>query len=149
MRRPDYNRRVVVTGLGVISPVGNDRDTAWDNLIHGRSGLGEITRFDIGRYEHKAGGEIKDFEATKWLDPKAVRRSESSLHFGVAAAKQAVADSGFEISDANRTDVGVVFGCGGGGHGQGAGSRRVRRSGARAHLECRGPNAGHGRRRAG
>jgi beta-ketoacyl-acyl-carrier-protein synthase II len=117
VRKPDYNRRVVVTGLGVISPVGNDRETAWGNLIHGRSGLGEITRFDISRYEHKAGGQVKDFEPTAWLDAKAVRRSESSLHFGVAAAKQAVADSGFEINDTNRTDVGVVFGCGGGGQG--------------------------------
>jgi beta-ketoacyl-acyl-carrier-protein synthase II len=117
VRKPDYNRRVAVTGLGVISPVGNDRETAWGNLIRGRSGLAEITHFDIDRYEHKAGGEVKDFEPTKWLDPKAVRRSESSLHFGVAAAKQAVADSGFEITDANRTEVGVVFGCGGGGQG--------------------------------
>ena len=53
-------RRVVITGMGVISPVGNDLETAWGNLLAGRSGLGEITRFDIGRYEHKAGGEIKD-----------------------------------------------------------------------------------------
>ena len=95
MRKPDYDRRVAVTGLGVISPVGNDSANAWGNLIRGRSGLGEITHFDVGRYEHKAGGEVKDFDATAWLDPKAVRRSESSLHFGVAAAKQAVADSGF------------------------------------------------------
>ena len=76
VRKPDYNRRVVVTGLGVVSPVGNDHETAWDNLIHGRSGLGEITHFDISRYEHKAGGEVKEFEPTQWLDAKAVRRSE-------------------------------------------------------------------------
>ncbi len=74
MRKPDYNRRVVVTGLGVISPVGNDVRTAWDNLVRGRSGLGEITRFDISRYEHKAAGEVKDFDATQWLDAKAARR---------------------------------------------------------------------------
>jgi len=117
VRKPDYNRRVAVTGLGVISPVGNDRETAWDSLIHGRSGLAEITHFDIDRYEHKAGGQVKDFQPTAWMDAKAVRRSESSLHFGVAAAKQAVSDSGFEIDDSNRTEVGVVFGCGGGGQG--------------------------------
>ena len=117
MRKPDYNRRVAVTGLGVISCVGNDRQTAWANLLDGRSGLGEITRFDISRYDHKWGGEVTDFDPTRWLDSKAVRRSESSLHFGVAAAKQALADSGFEITDANRTEVGVVFGCGGGGQG--------------------------------
>jgi len=115
VRRPDYNRRVVVTGLGVVSPVGNDPATAWSNLVNGRSGIGRITRFDVSRYEHQAGGEVHDFEPTAWLDPKAARRSEASLHFGVAAAKQALADSGFEITDQNRTEVGVVFGSGAGG----------------------------------
>jgi len=115
VRSPDYSRRVAVTGLGVISPVGNDKDTAWSNLVNGVSGLGEITRFDISEYEHKAGGEVHDFEPTAWMDAKAVRRSEHEMHFGVAAAKQAVADSGFEINDSNREDVGVVFGSGAGG----------------------------------
>lgn len=115
MRKPDYDRRVVVTGLGVISPVGNDVRTAWDNLVRGRSGLTEITKFDVSRYEAKAAGEVRDFDAADWMDAKAARRSETSLHFGVAAAKQALADSGFEISDGNREDVGVVFGSGAGG----------------------------------
>jgi 3-oxoacyl-[acyl-carrier-protein] synthase II len=115
VRSPDYTRRVAVTGLGVISPVGNDKATAWSNLVNGVSGLGEITRFDISEYEHKAGGEVHDFEPSAWMDPKAVRRSEHEMHFGVAAAKQAVADSGFEINDSNREDVGVVFGSGAGG----------------------------------
>ena len=115
MRAPDYNRRVVVTGLGVISPVGNDKDSAWDNLLHGRSGIGEITKFDASPYEQHAAGEVKGFVATDWMDAKAARRSEASLHYGVAAAKQAVADAGFEITDQNRTDVGVVFGSGAGG----------------------------------
>ncbi len=115
MRKPDYSRRVVVTGLGVISPVGNDKQTAWDNLIRGKSGLGEITRFDISRYEAKVAGEVKGFVPTEWLDAKAIRRTEVSLQYGVAAAKQAVADSGFEIDDENRTEVGVVFGSGAGG----------------------------------
>jgi 3-oxoacyl-[acyl-carrier-protein] synthase II len=115
VRKPDYNRRVAVTGLGVVSPVGNDKETAWNNLIRGVSGIGEITKFDVSRYEQKAAGEVRDFDATQWMDAKAARRSESSLHFGVAAAKQALADSGFEIDDSNRTDVGVVFGSGAGG----------------------------------
>jgi 3-oxoacyl-[acyl-carrier-protein] synthase II len=115
VRSPDHTRRVAVTGLGVISPVGNDKDTAWSNLVNGVSGLGEITRFDISEYEHKAGGEVHDFEPTAWMDAKAVRRSEHEMHFGVAAAKQAVADSGFEINDSNREDIGVVFGSGAGG----------------------------------
>ena len=115
MRSPDYSRRVVVTGLGVISPVGNDKDHAWSNLVNGVSGLGEITRFDATPYEHRFGGEVHDFEASAWMEPKAVRRSEREMHYGVAAAKQAIADAGFEISDANRTEVGVVFGSGAGG----------------------------------
>ena len=115
MRPPDYTRRVVVTGLGVISPVGNDLATAWSNLCNGVSGIREITKFDVSGYEQKAAGEVRDFVAGEWMDPKAARRSEAALHYGVAAAKQAVADSGFEISDANRTEVGVVFGSGAGG----------------------------------
>jgi 3-oxoacyl-[acyl-carrier-protein] synthase II len=115
VRKPDYNRRVVVTGLGVISPVGNDPKTAWDNLIHGRSGIGEITRFDASRYEHRAAGEVRDFDEKEWMDFKAARRGERAMHFGVAAAKQALADSGLEVTDANRTEIGVVFGSGAGG----------------------------------
>jgi 3-oxoacyl-[acyl-carrier-protein] synthase II len=115
MRRPDYDRRVVVTGLGVISPVGNDKASAWANLVNGKSGLDQITYFDTAPYEAKVAGEVHDFDAKEWMDPKAARRSESSLHFGVAAAKQALADSGFELTDANRADVGVIFGSGAGG----------------------------------
>lgn len=115
MRAPDHTRRVVVTGLGVISPVGNDKDSAWSNLTNGVSGIREITKFDVSGYDQKAAGEVVNFEATEWMDPKAARRSEASLHYGVAAAKQALADSGFEISDENRTEVGVVFGSGAGG----------------------------------
>jgi len=115
VRAPDPTRRVVVTGLGVISPVGNDRATAWSNLLEGVSGIREITKFDVSGYEQKAAGEVRGFVATDWMDAKAARRSEASLHYGVAAAKQALADSGFEVSDENRTDVGVVFGSGAGG----------------------------------
>lgn len=115
MRQPDFTRRVVVTGLGVVSPVGNDKDTAWSNLLNGVSGLGEITKFDLTPYSHRWGGEVRDFTPTDWMEPKAVRRSESSMWFGVSAAKQAIADAGLEITDANREDIGVVFGSGAGG----------------------------------
>jgi beta-ketoacyl-acyl-carrier-protein synthase II len=117
VRKPDYDRRVVVTGLGVISPVGNDVQTAWGNLIRGNSGLREITKFDVSRYEAKAAGEVQGFEPADWMDPKAIRRSETAMWFGVAAAKQALSDSGFEVTDENREDVGVVFGSGAGGQG--------------------------------
>ena len=115
MRKPDYDRRVVVTGLGVISSVGNDVATAWANLVNGVSGLGQITRFDTTPYDAVLGGEVHDFVASDWMDAKAARRSESSMHFGVAAAKQALADAGFEVTDENRTEVGVIFGSGAGG----------------------------------
>lgn len=115
MRRPDYDRRVVVTGLGVISSVGNDKASAWASLVNGVSGLDTITHFDPSPYEAKLAGQVHDFRAADWMDAKAARRSESSLHFGVAAAKQALADSGFELDDTNRTEVGVIFGSGAGG----------------------------------
>jgi beta-ketoacyl-acyl-carrier-protein synthase II len=115
LRQPDYSRRVVVTGLGVISPVGNDKTTVWTNLVNGVSGLKEITKFDTTPYSHKVAGEVRGFEATAWMDAKAVRRSEPAMWYGVAAAKQAVADAGLEITDANREDIGVVFGTGAGG----------------------------------
>ena len=115
MRSPDHTRRVVVTGLGVISPVGNDKDTAWKNLLDGVSGLGDITRFDATPYDHHIAGEVRNFDPSAWMEHKAVRRSEHEMHFGVAAAKQAIADAGYEINDSNRTDVGVVFGSGAGG----------------------------------
>ncbi len=115
MRQPDFSRRVVVTGLGVISSIGNDKDTVWANLMNGVSGLGEITKFDTTPYTHRAGGEVKDFDPLLWMDAKAVRRSEPAMWYGVAAAKQAVTDAGLEITDANREDIGVVFGTGAGG----------------------------------
>jgi len=115
LRKPDYDRRVVVTGLGVISSVGNDVATAWTSLVNGVSGLGPITKFDATPYEAKLAGEVRDFTASDWMDAKAARRSEPSMHFGVAAAKQALADSGFELTDENRTEVGVIFGSGAGG----------------------------------
>jgi 3-oxoacyl-[acyl-carrier-protein] synthase II len=117
VRKPDYNRRVVVTGLGVVSPIGNDTDTVWASLTSGRSGIGEITHFDTSAYEHKAGGEVHDFDITKWWNFKDARRTETTVHFAVAAAQMALADSGLEITDENRYDVGVIFGSGGGGQG--------------------------------
>jgi 3-oxoacyl-(acyl-carrier-protein) synthase len=68
VRKPDYSRRVVVTGMGVVSPIGNDLDTVWANLVNGRSGIGEITHFDTTPYEHKAGGEVHDFDVTKFME---------------------------------------------------------------------------------
>lgn len=115
MRRPDYDRRVVITGLGVISPVGNDRETAWANLVNGISGLGMITRFDVSNYEHKVAGEVRDFDPAQWMDFKDARRTDRAVHYAVAVARQALADSGLEVNDANRDEIGVIFGSGAGG----------------------------------
>jgi 3-oxoacyl-[acyl-carrier-protein] synthase II len=115
VRQPDYSRRVVVTGLGVISPVGNDIRTAWSNLVNGVSGLGVISRFDSSPYPTHVSGEVQDFDPSPWMEAKAIRRSESAMWYGVAAAKQAIADAGLEINDENREDIGVVFGSGAGG----------------------------------
>ena len=115
MRKPDYTRRVVVTGLGVVCPIGNDVDTVWGNLTAGRSGIGEITRFDTTPYEHKAGGEVHDFDVTKYWNFKDARRAESTAHFAVATSKMALEDAGLEITDENHYDVGVIYGSGGGG----------------------------------
>ena len=114
MRRPDFSRRVAVTGLGIISPVGQDVDTAWDNLTNGRSGLKKITRWDPTPYEAQVAGEI-DFDGTQWMDFKAIRRTDKNVVMGVAAAKQALADSGLVVDESNRDDIGVIFGSGGGG----------------------------------
>ena len=115
MRRPDFSRRVAVTGLGIISPVGQDKDTVWDNLINGRSGLRKITRWDPTPYEAQVAGEIEDFDGTQWMDFKAIRRTDKNVVMGVAAAKQALDDSGLVVDDGNRDDIGVIFGSGGGG----------------------------------
>jgi beta-ketoacyl-acyl-carrier-protein synthase II len=115
VRKPDYSRRVVVTGMGVVSPIGNDLDTVWQNLANGHSGIGEITHFDTTPYEHKAGGEVHDFDVTKFFNFKDARRTETTVHFAVASARMAVEDAGLEITDANRYDIGVIYGSGGGG----------------------------------
>jgi len=117
MRRPDYDRRVAVTGLGIISPVGSDVPTAWGNLLAGVSGLNRITRWDPEISPCHAAGEVNDFDPKLWMNFKAVRRTDKNVVFGVAAAKQAMTDSGFEVTDENAEELGVIFGSGVGGPG--------------------------------
>ncbi len=117
MRRPDYDRRVAVTGLGIISPVGTDIPTAWDNLMAGVSGLNRITRWDPEISPCHAAGEVNDFDPKEWMNFKAVRRTDKNVVFGVAAAKQAMTDSGFEVTEENAEELGVIFGSGVGGPG--------------------------------
>ncbi len=117
MRRPDFDRRVAVTGLGIISPVGTNVTTAWDNLVNGVSGLRLITRWDPEITPCHAAGEVSDFDPKEWMNFKAVRRTDKNVVFGVAAAKQALADSGLEIDEQMAEEVGVIFGSGVGGPG--------------------------------
>jgi 3-oxoacyl-[acyl-carrier-protein] synthase II len=110
-------RRVVVTGLGIVSPVGNDIATAWSNILAGKSGIGPITYFDVSAYTTRFGGMVKDFNAGQWLSVKDVKRTDPFIHYGVAAAKQAVADAGITVTDDNRERIGICVGAGIGGIG--------------------------------
>jgi len=108
-------RRVVVTGLGVISPVGNDVASSWEALLAGRSGIGPITRFDASGLGCRIAGEVKDFDLAAYMSPKEARRMDTFIHYGIAASVQAIKDSGIEITDANRERIGCVIGSGIGG----------------------------------
>ena len=108
-------RRVVVTGLGIVSPVGNNVDEAWGNLVAGHSGIARITRFDASAFSVQIAGEVKNFDLGKYLAPKDARRMDTFIHYGLAAAIDAFKDSGLEVTDANRERIGVNIGSGIGG----------------------------------
>ncbi len=108
-------RRVVVTGLGVVSPLGNDVPTTWQNLIAGRSGVGPITLFDASDLKTRIAAEVKDFDATALFGPREARRMDRFTHFAMAAAMQALTDSGLRVDKENSHRVGVVLGSGIGG----------------------------------
>ena len=108
-------RRVVVTGLGIVSPVGNSVQAAWDNILAGNSGIGPITNFDATDFPVRFAGEIRDFDASEYISGKEARRMGDFIHYGIAAASQAIKDSGVEISAANATRAGMAIGSGIGG----------------------------------
>lgn len=108
-------RRVVVTGLGIISPVGNEITTAWDNVVSGRSGITPITHFDASGFTTTFGGCIKDFDASDYIPAKDIRKMDPFIHFGVAAAQQAVEQSGVTVDDYAAERIGVAMGSGIGG----------------------------------
>jgi len=108
-------RRVVVTGLGIISPVGIGIAAAWSNIVAGRSGISRITRFDTSTFPSQIAGEVKDFDVAKWLSPKEARRFDAFIHFGLAAAIDALKDSGIDLDREQREQVGVCIGSGIGG----------------------------------
>lgn len=108
-------RRVVVTGLGIISPVGNDIASAWDSIVAGRSGIGPVTRFDASSFPTRIAGEVKGFDVAAYMSPKEARHFDTFIHYGIAAGTQAFRDSGIEVSEANADRIGVVIGSGIGG----------------------------------
>ena len=110
-------RRVVVTGMGIISPVGSDLNTAWSNLLAGKSGIVPITAYNVSAYTTQFAGLVAGFRGEDWMGPKELRKTDPFIHYGVAAAKQAVRDSGLEITDANRDRIGICVGSGIGGIG--------------------------------
>jgi 3-oxoacyl-[acyl-carrier-protein] synthase II len=108
-------RRVVVTGLGIVSPVGNSTPVAWENILAGNSGIGPISNFDVSDFPVRFGGEIRDFDVSGYIPKKDARRMGTFIHYGIAAACQAIEDSGIEITAANASRVGVAIGSGIGG----------------------------------
>jgi 3-oxoacyl-[acyl-carrier-protein] synthase II len=110
------SQRVVITGMGVVSPVGSTVESFWDALIHGRSGIGPITYFDTAAFAVKIAGEVSGFDVASYVDPKEAKRLDRFLQYAVGAAVQAVAQSGLDVSPGvDKTRVGVVIGCGIGG----------------------------------
>ena len=108
-------RRVVVTGMGIVSPVGNDVATAWDNLIAGRSGITNITKFDASAYSCNIAGEVKGFDVLAYLGSKEARTMDTFIHYGLAAGIQAFRDSGITVTEENAERIGVAIGSGIGG----------------------------------
>lgn len=108
-------RRVVVTGMGIISPVGNTLNQAWTNIINGVSGIGPITHFDTTDFSTKIAGEIKDFEVTDYLSSKDAKKMDPFIHYAMAAGQDAINDSGLEITEDNAERIGVYVGAGIGG----------------------------------
>ena len=108
-------RKVVVTGLGIVSPVGNGAAVAWENLLKGVSGVGPITKFDASMLPTRIAAEVKDFKAADWMPLKETRRSDTFIHYGLAATKMALDDAGLAIDDSNAERIGVNVGSGIGG----------------------------------
>lgn len=108
-------RRVVVTGLGIVSPVGNTVDAAWSNILNSKSGVGTVTRFDTSALTAHIAGEVRDFDVEQYFSKKEARKFGAFVHYGVAAAIDAQKDAGLEITEENADRIGVAIGSGIGG----------------------------------
>lgn len=109
------NRRVVVTGMGMISPLGADMQTSWEGMLAGKSGIGPITAFDATDYPVRFGGSVPEFDVGEYIPPKEARRMDGFIQFGLVTGVQAMRDSGLEVTDENRHRIGVAVGSGIGG----------------------------------
>jgi len=108
-------RRVVITGLGIVSPVGTGITQAWQNIVDGKSGITRITRFDASLFSSKIAGEVKGFDVDKFLSAKDARRMDVFIHYGLAAGMEAIKDAGIEVTEQNAERIGVNIGSGIGG----------------------------------
>ena len=108
-------RRVVVTGMGLLCPVGTTVEGAWDNIREGRSGIRPISEIDASNLPTRIAGEVNDFEVTDYLSARDACRMDPFIHYGIAAAVDAVQDAGLEVTDRNRDRIGVAMGAGIGG----------------------------------
>src|SRR5215470_5370455 len=115
MPRLSSPRRVAVTGLGLVSPLGIGNRENWDALKAGRSGLGPITRFDASRFNSRIAGEVKGFDPALYIEKKEIKKMDIFIHYAMGAAHLAMEDSGVEVTDANRDRFAVVVGSGIGG----------------------------------
>ena len=109
------NKRVVVTGIGMLTPVGNTVPATWEALLQGASGIGMISRFDTTDYPTKIAGEIKDFNPSQYIDKKELRRMDLAEQYAIVATEEAVQDSGLDFNSVDRDRCGVVIGSGIGG----------------------------------
>lgn len=108
-------KRVVITGMGAVTPVGNNLEDFWKAIKSGKNGITAVTRFDTEGFPCKMAGEVKNFDATEYIDKKEARRMDRFTQFGIAAAKQAIADSGIDFDTVDLDRTGVIVGCGIGG----------------------------------
>ncbi|MEO0351365.1 MAG: beta-ketoacyl-ACP synthase II [Cyanobacteria bacterium P01_A01_bin.15] len=108
-------KRVVITGMGAITPIGNTLEAYWQGLLAGKSGIGPITLFDASKHKCRIAGEVKGFDPLEYLDPKDAKRTDRFAQFAIAASQQALADAGLAITDLNAEQVGVMIGTGVGG----------------------------------
>ena len=111
------NRRVVVTGIGLVCGSGNTKEEVWSNLLAGRSGVGPMTRFDAINFPVRIASEVKNFDPLKFIEKKEVKKMDVFIHYAIAAAQEAIDDSGLRITDENATRVGSYIGSGIGGFG--------------------------------